>query len=116
MFSSSENVVRDGALILTAQLVATIFNGITALLIAVFQGTGRMRAATIMSVAQGVLFIPVVLVAKIWFGFTGIVWAMTVTELLTLAVALVLYLVERPTRAVSSDAVRAEARAEASVA
>jgi MATE family, multidrug efflux pump len=100
LFSSDADVLRDGVLILTAQLVATIFNGVTGLLIAVFQGTGKMRAATIMSVAQGVLFIPIVLLANLWFGLAGIIWAMTVTELLTLMVALVLYRIERPTRAV----------------
>lgn len=99
LFSTDADVIRDGALILTAQLVATIFNGATGLLIVVFQGTGKMRAAAIMSVAQGVLFIPIVLLGNLWFGLIGIIWAMTVTELLTLAVALVLYRVERPTAA-----------------
>jgi Na+-driven multidrug efflux pump len=99
LFSSDADVLRDGVLILTAQLVSTIFNGITGLLIAVFQGTGKMRAATIMSVAQGVLFIPIVLLAKLWFGLPGIIWAMTVTEALVLGVAVVLYRIERPTRA-----------------
>ncbi len=99
LFSSDADVLRDGVLILTAQLVATIFNGITGLLIAVFQGTGKMRAATIMSVAQGVLFIPIVLLGNLWFGLNGIIWAMTVTELLTFAVAIVLYRIERPTKA-----------------
>lgn len=99
LFSTDPDVLKDGELILTAQLVATIFNGATGLLIAVFQGTGKMRAATIMSIAQGVLFIPIVLLANQWFGLTGLIWAMTVTELLTLAVALVLYRIERPTKA-----------------
>ena len=99
LFSTDPAVLDDGELILTAQLIATIFNGATGLLIAVFQGTGKMRAATIMSVAQGVLFIPIVLLANLWLGLTGLIWAMTVTELLTLVVALVLYRIERPTKA-----------------
>jgi putative MATE family efflux protein len=106
LFSSSDEVIRDGTLILTAQLAATIVTGFTGLMIAVFQGTGKMRAATIMSVTQGVLFIPVVLLANLWFGLIGIVWAMTVTELLTFAVAAVLYLVERPTQSAPTDEAR----------
>jgi Na+-driven multidrug efflux pump len=98
-FTTDPDVLRNGTLFLTAQLVATVFNGATGLLIALFQGTGKMRAATIMGVAQGVLFIPVVLLANLWFGLVGLIWAMTVTEVLTLAVALVLYRIERPTKA-----------------
>ncbi len=97
LFSTDPDVIRIGGLILIAQLVSTIFNGVTGLLITVFQGTGKMRAATIMSVAQGVLFIPVVLLGNLWFGLIGIIWAMTVTELLTFVIALVLYRIERPT-------------------
>ena len=100
LFSSDPQVIQVGGLILIAQLVSTIFNGVTGLLITVFQGTGKMRAATIMSVAQGVLFIPVVLLGNLWFGLVGIIWAMTVTELLTFVIALVLYRIERPTKAV----------------
>jgi len=110
LFSSDPDVIGNGVLILTAQLVATIFNGMTGLVIAVFQGTGAMRAATIMSIAQGVLFIPIVLLGQLWFGLTGIIWAMTVAELLTLVVALVLYRIERPTTAApTEDAVAAAA-------
>ena len=109
LFSSSSDVIGTGVLILTAQLVATIFNGFTDLLLAVFQGTGKMRAATIMSVAQGVLFLPVVLLGNLWFALPGIIWAMTVTELLTLAVAIVLYRVERPNASVPTDQERAAA-------
>jgi putative MATE family efflux protein len=97
LFSTDPEVLRDGQLILTAQLVATVFNGFTALLIAVFQGTGKMRSATIMSVAQGVLFIPIIIGAHALFGLTGIIWAMTVTEVLTFATAIVLYRIEKPT-------------------
>lgn len=97
LFSTDPEVLRDGQLILTAQLVATIFNGFTALLIAVFQGTGKMRSATIMSVAQGVLFIPIVIAGHAVFGLNGIIWAMTVTEVLTFATAIVLFRIERPT-------------------
>jgi Na+-driven multidrug efflux pump len=56
-----------------------------------------------MSFAQGLLFIPVIVVANLLFGLTGIIWAMTATELLTFAVGLVLWAVERPTRRVATE-------------
>jgi multidrug efflux pump len=100
LFSSDPAVLRDGALILVAQLVSTIFNGFTALMITVFQGIGAGRATTIMSFAQGLLFIPVILLGNAVFGLTGIIWAMTVTEVLTFAIGLVLWAIERPTHRV----------------
>jgi multidrug efflux pump len=111
LFSADPRVLQVGALILTAQLVSTIFNGFTGLMIAVFQGIGAGRATTIMSFAQGVLFIPIVIVANIVFGLTGLIWAMAVTELLTFAIGLVLWAVERPTHRVASDEEAAQALA-----
>ena len=45
-----------------------------------------------MSVAQGVLFIPIVILGNLWFGLTGIIWALTVTEGIVFAVGLVMWL------------------------
>ena len=115
LFSSSPAVLADGVLILTAQLVSTIFNGFTGLMIVVFQGIGAARASTIMSVAQGVLFIPVVLVANLLFGLPGLIWAMTVTEVLVFATGLILWAIERPGRrdATEDQVAQALAMAEA---
>lgn len=95
LFSADPAVLSDGTQMLTAMLVATIFNGITGLVIAVFQATEQMRNATIMSVAQGVLFIPVVLITNAVFGMTGVIWSMTVTELLTFGLGMVLFATSR---------------------
>ncbi|MFT3888993.1 MAG: MATE family efflux transporter [Arachnia sp.] len=91
LFSADPAVLADGTQLLTAMLVATIFNGITGLVIAVFQATEQIRNATIMAVAQGVLFIPVVLLGNLAFGMTGVIWSMTVTELLTFALGMTLF-------------------------
>jgi Na+-driven multidrug efflux pump len=95
LFSADPSVLSDGTQVLTAMLVATIFNGVTGLVIAVFQATEQMRNATIMSVAQGVLFIPIVLLGNVVFGITGVIWAMTVTELLTFALGMTLFVLSR---------------------
>lgn len=113
LFSADPTVLADGTRILTAMLVATLFNGITGLLIAVFQATEQMRNATIMAVAQGVLFMPVILVANAWLGLTGVIWSMTFTELLTFGLGALLLLGSR--RALdaepSDDAIAAAALA-----
>jgi Na+-driven multidrug efflux pump len=95
LFSADPAVISDGTAILTAMLVATLFNGITGLLMAVFQATEQIRNATIMSVAQGVLFLPVVLLGNAWFHLNGVIWAMTATELLTFGLGAVLFMTSR---------------------
>ncbi|HXR45747.1 MAG TPA: MATE family efflux transporter [Pseudolysinimonas sp.] len=95
IFSGDPSVIAIGVLVLAAQLVATVVNGFTALIITLFQATGCAVASIVMSVAQGVLFIPVVLLADLWFGLTGIIWAMTVTEGLVFAVGMGLWVASR---------------------
>jgi multidrug efflux pump len=80
VFVADPSVLAIGATIMTAQLVAMIANGFTGLITSLFQAAGRAVAATVMSVTQGVLFIPIVLLGDAWFGLAGIVWALTVTE------------------------------------
>ncbi len=91
LFSQSSSLINIGVYILGAMLISTIFNGFTGLLITYFQATNKAKAATIMSVTQGVLFIPVVLVAHRMYGLHGVIWSMTITEVLTLVMALVLF-------------------------
>ena len=94
-FVSDRSVVAIGVTILTAQLVAMVANGFTGLITSLFQATGRALAATVMSVSQGVLFIPIVILGNLWFGLSGIVWALTVTESLVLLVGVGLWLASR---------------------
>ncbi|WP_243061913.1 MATE family efflux transporter [Humibacter sp. RRB41] len=95
IFSSDQSLLGIGVTILTAQLVAMIGNGFTGLITSLLQATGRGTAAIVLSMAQGVLFIPIVIVANLWFGLTGIIWALTVTEIIVLIVGIVLWLASR---------------------
>lgn len=90
-FSSNQNVVSFGSYILTAMLVSSLFNGFTGLIMASFQSTNRPVQTTIMSFAQGGLFIPVILIAHALFGLSGIVWSMTITEALTCLIGISLF-------------------------
>jgi putative MATE family efflux protein len=95
VFSGDHSVLAIGLTILTAQLVATIVNGFTGLFTSLFQATGMVLPAMVLSMAQGVLFIPIVIVGNLWFGLAGIIWALTVTEVLVFVAALVLWLASR---------------------
>ena len=94
-FVADPSVLAVGATILAAQLVAMVANGFAGLLTSLFQATGRAVPATVMSVTQGVLFIPVVLLGNLWFGLSGIIWALTVTEGAVLVVGVAMWLVSR---------------------
>jgi multidrug efflux pump len=94
-FVEDRSFLGIGATILTAQLVAMIANGFAGLITSLFQATGRALAATVMSVTQGVLFIPIVILGKLWFGLAGIIWSLTVTEGAVFLTGVVMLLVSR---------------------
>jgi putative MATE family efflux protein len=94
-FVADPSVLAIGVTILTAQLVAMIVNGFTGLITSLFQATGRAVPAIVMSMAQGVLFIPIVLLGNLWFGLAGIIWSLTVSEGLVLVVGLAIWLESR---------------------
>lgn len=94
-FSTDPSILTIGVTILAAQLTAMLANGFTGLLTSLFQATGRSLPATVMSTAQGVLFIPVVLLGNLWFGLPGIIWALTVTEVSVFLLGLILWLTSR---------------------
>jgi multidrug efflux pump len=95
-FSSDPSILTVGVTILTAQLVAACVNGFTGLITTLFQATGRAVPAIVMSMSQGILFIPIVIAGNAWFGLAGIIWALTVTEIIVFVVGVVMWLVSRP--------------------
>jgi multidrug efflux pump len=94
-FIADPAVLGLGVTILVAQLTAMIANGVTGLITSLFQATGRALAATVMAVTQGVLFVPIVLLGNLWFGLGGIVWSLTVTEVMVFLVGVLLWLGSR---------------------
>jgi multidrug efflux pump len=94
-FSANPSVLAIGVIVLTAQLVSAVFNGFSGLLTSLFQATGRSVPAIIMSVGQGVAFIPIVILGNLWFGLAGIIWSLTVSEGIVFLVGIVMWLASR---------------------
>ncbi|MPQ30441.1 MATE family efflux transporter [Clostridium estertheticum] len=92
LFSNNTYVINTGIYILIALLISALFASITGLFIGIFQGTGRGKEATIMSVVQGILLIPIMILGKYTFGLDGIIWSMTITEILTCIIGLYLWI------------------------
>jgi len=95
-FSADHSVLAIGVIVLTAQLVSAIFNGFAGLITSLFQATGRSVPAIVMSVGQGILFIPIVILGNLWFGLAGIIWSLTVSEGIVFLVGIVMWLASRP--------------------
>jgi putative MATE family efflux protein len=95
VFSSSHSVLAIGVIVLTAQLVSAIFNGFASLITSLFQATGRSVPAIVMSVGQGIVFIPIVILGNLWFGLAGIIWSLTVSEGIVFLVGVVMWLASR---------------------
>jgi multidrug efflux pump len=94
-FSDDDSVLAIGVVVLTAQLVAMVVNGFAGLITSMFQATGRAVPAIVMSVSQGVIFVPVVLLGNLWFGLSGIIWALTATEVAVFAIGAGMWLALR---------------------
>ncbi|WP_283695511.1 MATE family efflux transporter [Clostridium perfringens] len=92
-FSSDTSVLQIGSYILVAMLISTIFNGLTALFITIYQASGEGIATGIMAISQGCLYIPVVITLHYFYGLHGLIWSMTITEITTCLIGIVLFII-----------------------
>ncbi|URZ15346.1 MATE family efflux transporter [Clostridium felsineum] len=93
LFSNDAAVLSVGVYIMVAMLISAFFNGFTTLFIGIFQASGQGTPSTIMSITQGILFIPVIIVLNNFFGLYGVIWSMTITEIITFLIGVMLYII-----------------------
>ncbi|URZ07711.1 MATE family efflux transporter [Clostridium felsineum] len=93
LFSNDAAVLSVGVYIMVAMLISAFFNGFTTLFIGIFQASGQGTPSTIMSITQGILFIPVIIVLNNFFGLHGVIWSMTITEIITFLIGVMLYII-----------------------
>ncbi|WP_145333078.1 MATE family efflux transporter [Paenibacillus xylanexedens] len=91
LFSSDIAVLEAGSSILVAMLISALFTGLTGLFTGIFKAAGEGIPTNVMAICQGTLFIPVIIVFHQFYGLTGIIWSMTVTEIITSALGLILF-------------------------
>jgi multidrug efflux pump len=92
LFSTDPSVINIGIYIIIAMLVSSIFNGLTQLFTGVFQASGQGIPTMIMSIIQGLLYIPVIIILHNLFGLYGIIWSMTITEVIAFIIGFILYI------------------------
>lgn len=91
IFSSDPTVLTVGANIMMAMLISALFTGFTGLFTGIFQASGEGAFSMIMAISQGVLFIPVVILMHHFFDLQGLIWSMTITEVTTCLIGLLLF-------------------------
>ncbi|MFL8710569.1 MATE family efflux transporter [Clostridioides sp. GD02377] len=91
-FSVDTSVIEIGTYVLIAMLVSALFNGVTSLFMTIYQASGKGIETGIMSISQGGLYIPIVIFLNYFYGLDGLIWSMTVTEIITFLIGAVLYI------------------------
>lgn len=91
LFSSDTSLLSIGITILGAMLISALFNGFTGLFTGLFQATGQGFPTNLMAVTQGILFIPVIIFLHYYFGLHGVIWSMTITEMITCLMGVILF-------------------------
>ncbi len=95
LFSIDPKVISIGQTVLLAQLCSTIFAGLSALFTGIFQAFGAGAQSTVMSVARGTVFIPVLIIGNLLFAVNGVIWAMTISEVFACIIGFILWLAIR---------------------
>ncbi|MGL4990236.1 MAG: MATE family efflux transporter [Sarcina sp.] len=93
LFSTNSVVLADGEKMLIAMLIAALFTGLTTLFTVIFQGSGDGMLAGIISVGQGVIYIPVVLLMTYYLGVNGLIWSSAVAGIGSFIIATILFLI-----------------------
>jgi multidrug efflux pump len=91
VFISNSDVVAIGSSLVRISVVSYFTYGITFITTSLFQAIGKAKPAFAMSLSQGIIFIPVALLANSLAGVNGFVWALPIADTLTLLLGVVLY-------------------------
>ena len=84
-------VISSGIIMLRFMQISSLLMGVSLVTICVCQAVGNATGALVLSVSrQGVLFFITITVLTAWFGFTGILLAQPLSDLLTGILAMVI--------------------------
>ena len=88
-FRDDPEVVRIGAVALTAQFVGQLFMPLSVCANMLFQSVGRVGVATLMSMLRsGLFFLPILMITSAVFGLPGIQYSQALSDVLTTLVAI----------------------------
>ena len=92
IFMKDPVIVSEGTRMLRWQATGTVFFAVSLLFTVLFQASGRVFSALLMSVSrQGILFVATITLGTLLLGYTGILCAQPAADVLSVVLALVLY-------------------------
>ncbi|MEK4760734.1 MATE family efflux transporter [Viridibacillus sp. FSL E2-0187] len=92
LFTNDPHLIEMGSYILHVTFLSLFITGITTLFTGIFQATAQGTAAFIMSIIQGITLIPVLFIAKLTYGFHGVIWSLVIADAVSFLVgAIMLY-------------------------
>ena len=92
IFNSEPEFIAAGIPLLRISLVSYLTLGTAFIIDSLFQATGMAVPATVMSIVQGAIFIPIALLTSSMYGLYGFAWALPAADLVTLLLGMVLFL------------------------
>lgn len=100
LFVQDSALIATGAEMLRWQAATAVFAGIVLLLTVLFQATGKIAPAFLLSISrQGVVFIVVLVIFVNLFAYQGVIMAQAVADVSSAALALILLAVCNPLKA-----------------
>lgn len=100
LFVQDSALIATGAEMLRWQAATAVFAGIVLLLTVLFQATGKIVPAFLLSISrQGVVFIVVLVICVNLFAYQGVIMAQAVADVLSAVLALILLAVCNPLKA-----------------
>jgi multidrug efflux pump len=91
VFINDADVVAAGSPLVRISVVSIFTYGIVFITTCLFQAIGKAIPAFAMSLSQGIIFVPVALLANSFAGLIGFAWALPVADVLTMLLGVVLY-------------------------
>lgn len=95
LFTIDQELIATGSYILKIVFLSLFMTGFTLLITGIFQATAQGKAALVMAVAQGVIFIPTLFVMNHYMQFHGVIWSIVIADFMALGIASVLLFVLR---------------------
>ncbi|GEL14512.1 MATE family efflux transporter [Pediococcus cellicola] len=92
LFMHNASIIRMGTIMLRLLLMTAPLIGAILVFTTIFQSAGKAVGALVMSISrQGVIFGIVIVILAAWFGYTGVIIAQPVADVLTFIIGFWLY-------------------------
>ena len=95
IFMDAENIIKDGAFMLRAQVITVPLVALVLLFTIIFQSAGKVVGSFVLSISrQGVIFFIALVIGNIFAGYIGVMATQAVSDIITSLIAIILFRVQ----------------------